>query len=74
MDKYCEKKNDGYLCFPFRMQDGRALTDYRSSRVIYNEMTKKLCNNNKECCNSNNTHNVSLCMQRNTDFLMDNTH
>lgn len=71
MDKYCIKKNDKFLCFPYRMQDGRALTDYRSSRVIYNTMVKDLCDKNSECCNDNNTYSISQCLQRNTDLLID---
>ena len=70
MDKYCVKKNDKFLCFPYRMQDGRALTDYRSSRVIYNTMVKDLCDKNSGCCNDNNTYSISQCLQRNTDLLM----
>ena len=71
MDKYCVKQNDKFLCFPYRMQDGRALTDYRTSRVIYNTMVKDLCDNNSECCNDNNTYSISQCLQKNTALLMD---
>ena len=52
---------------PYRMNDGRAFTDNRSSSEIYREIRQVL---DKNGCGANSTYDFKLCLTRNADTLI----
>ena len=64
----CNKTDNGELINePYRMEDARAFTDYRSASELAREVRQVLDNNG---CASNSTYNFKLCLIRNTDTLI----
>ena len=64
----CNKTDDGELINePYRMQDARAFTDYRSSSELVREVRHIL---DKNGCKSNSTYDFKLCLTRNADTLI----
>lgn len=64
----CNKTDNGEMINePYRMQDARAFTDYRSAGELTREVRQVLDNNG---CSSNSTYNLKLCLTRNADTLI----
>ena len=63
----CNKTENGQLVNePYRMQDGRAFTDYRSSNDLVREVRQIL---DKNGCMSDSTYQFKLCLIRNTNSI-----
>lgn len=64
----CNKTDNGELINePYRMQDARAFTDYRSSTELAREVRQVL---DKNGCGANSTYDFKLCLTRNADTLI----
>ena len=64
----CNKTDNGVsVNEPFRMQDARAFTDYRSSNELDREVRQVL---DKNGCGANSTYDYKLCLTRNADTLI----
>lgn len=63
--------SDG-LYFPYRMNDGREFTDYRSQADTHRDFLNMVCTNikDKECCDNNDSYNIKKCIQKNTNQIV----
>ena len=63
--------NNG-LYFPYRMNDAREFTDYRSQADIHGEFLNTVCNNVKDerCCDGDNF-NLKQCILHNSSEILD---
>ena len=65
MPNKCSKTNEVFHFFNL-MQDGRALTDYRSQSEVYNSINKQASN---FCKSAENSYDTRICLQRNAGLI-----
>jgi hypothetical protein len=64
----CNKTETGIsVNEPYRMQDARTFTDYRSSNELDREVRQVL---EKNGCSAKSTYDYKLCLTRNADILI----
>ncbi len=67
MSNKCSKVNEVFHFFNL-MQDGRALTDYRSQTEVYGTINKRA---NNFCKNVENSYDTRICLQRNAGIIFE---
>ena len=65
MSNKCSKTNEVFHFFNL-MQDGRALTDYRSQTEVYGSINKRVGN---FCKSAENSYDTRICLQRNAGLI-----
>ena len=65
MSNKCSKTNEVFYFFNL-MQDGRAITDYRSQTEVYGSINERA---NKFCKSAENSYDTRICLQRNAGLI-----